>query len=259
MYIMDNIDIITCTVRCISLCIAITIVITIAVTLLVKKQPILRSILNQRYATFKNAYTSYKDVTNGNKRYKAFAEDFLAPQKRIINRNDKKDQKVYYTAHKVCNVIENHQEMVERYFSNNFGYYEYLNMMSEYDLFQEQVIAITDSNVTDNNHKRTVTIARKVMLLKAIFDACGVNVPMTEEARFISDILEIEQNTENIANTNIYKQLKKLRIEATKDKEIEARINNLKYVIEQLEHLGLEKVQRKLTNELEDYKRSINL
>lgn len=142
-----------------------------------KKYPILYMPFDSRYRVFKRAYRAYKPVRDGKKLYKVFAEEFLCIYKHNCEGKIKSYSGEYATANRLCNIIENHQEMANRYFSERFSYSDYLNMMSEHDLFQEQVVEAKQEDSPDEHIKfqRAVTIRKKVLIFESLFRVCNVD------------------------------------------------------------------------------------
>lgn len=225
-----------------------------------KRYPVLYMPFDHQYRVFKRAYRAYLPVKEGKKLYKVFADDFLYGYKRSLERKTSYEE--HAVAHRVCNIIENHREMVERYFSDKFTYMDYLNLKGEYDLFQEQIVEVKseDANPTIEQPKlqRTASLRRKVMLFESLFRVCKVDASNADKARFIRDLLEVEPNTKEIANTNIYKNLKSNNKELLAKGEINARIKDYKYVAEELKYLGLEKEQLLILNEIKELESSIS-
>ena len=224
-----------------------------------KRYPVLQMPFDYQYRVFKRAYRAYRPVKEGKKLYKVFADDFLHGYKRSIER--KTNYEGHAVAHRVCNIIENHREMVERYFAGKFGYVDYLNLKGEYDLFQEQAVEVQSENadpaVEQPKFQRTVSLRRKVLLFESLFRVCKVDASNADKARFIRDLLEVEPNTKEIGNTNTYKILKSNNKELLAKGEIEARIRDYWYVAEQLERLGLEKERTLILNEIKELEGSI--
>ncbi|CDN32496.1 hypothetical protein BN938_2426 [Mucinivorans hirudinis] len=215
---------------------------------------------DSRYWVFKRAYRAYAPVRQGKKLYKVFAEEFLCVYKRACEGKIKSYSGEYATANRLCNIIENHRATVERYFSGRFTYSDYLNMMSEYDLFQEQVVEAKQEDAPEENIKfqRNITLRKKVLIFESLFRVCNVDASNAQKARFIRDLLEVEPNTKEIANTNTYKVLKNNRKELLAKGEITARIKDYEYVAEQLEQLGLEKERTLILSEIKELRNSID-
>lgn len=224
-----------------------------------KKYPILNMPFDTQYRIFKRAYRAYAPVREGKKLYRVFADDFLLPYKHAVEGKIKSYSGEYATANRLCNIIENHCEMVERYFSQKFSYSDYLNMMSEYDLFQEQVVEIkSEENPAEQpKFQRSVSLRRKVLMFESLFRVANVDASNSQKARFIRDLLEIEPNTKEIANTNTYKYLKDNRKELLAKGEINARIADYEYVAGQLESLNLKKEHTLILNEIKELENSI--
>ncbi len=214
---------------------------------------------DHQYRVFKRAYRAYQPVKEGKKLYKIFANDFLYAYKRSLERKTSFEE--HTVAHRVCNIIENHREMIERYFSNKFSFTAYLNLMGEYDLFQEQVIEAKSEAANpaaeQPKYQRAIPLRQKVMLFESLFHVCKVDASKADKARFIRDLLEVEPNTRKVENTNTYKYLKENNKELLAKGEINARIKDYVYVAEQLGHLGLEKEQTLILNEIKELERSI--
>lgn len=242
---------------------AILVVAEVAIFLLyihfLKRYPILWMPFDYQYRVFKRAYRAYRPVREGTKRYGIFADDFLCGFKRTFER--KAGSEEYVVANRISNIIENHREMVERYFAGKFDYSDYLNLKNEYDLFEEQVAEAksedTANVVEQPKIQRTVSLRRKILLFESLFRVCKVNANLSDQARFIRDLLEVEPNTKDIANTNVYKILKNNRKELLAKGEINARIADYEYVVGQLEYLGLEKERLVIRNEIKELEGSI--
>ena len=114
------------------------------------KYTILKAPFDYQFRVFRRAYRSYNYNTRC---YKIYSEDFLSHYKRIVEGKIESDPKEFEVAIRICDVIDNNQELAERYFSNNFGYTQYLNMVKEYNLLQEEVAdfepVIAVAEVTD--------------------------------------------------------------------------------------------------------------
>ena len=236
------------------------VVIAITYIKLLKKYPIIFMPFDYQYRVIKRAYRAYAPVREGKKLYKVFAEDFLCGYKRSVERNENISSQEYIVANRICNMIEKHQGMVERYFSGKFGYFDFLNMKSEYDLYQEQVVEAVNEELGNNEpdkSQRSITLRQKVLLFISLFDVCNVDVSNTQKARFIRDLLEVEPNTKDISNTNTYKYIKNSNKELLAAGEIAARIKDYKYVVKQLEHLELEKQCSLILNEIKELENSI--
>lgn len=223
-----------------------------------KKHPVLYMPFDYQYRVLKRAYRAYKSVREGKKLYSVFADDFLFAYKRSLERKASSEELI--VANRVCNIIENHKEKVERYFSGKFSYSDYLNLKSEYDLFQTQVIEAQNEETTSDNHaksKFSVTLRQKILLFESLFRVCKVDASNSDKARFIRNLLEVEPNTKDIANTNTYKILKTNNKELLVKGEIKARIKDYTYIVEQLEYLGLEKEKTLILNEINELRNSI--
>lgn len=212
-----------------------------------------------QYRVFKRAYRAYKPVKEGKKQYKVFADDFLHGYKSSLER--KKDYESHAVAHRICNIIENHREMIERYFTSKFSYRDYLNLKGEYDLYQEQVIEAksedVNTTVEQSKFQRKISLRQKVLLFESLFRVCRVDASNADKARFIRNLLEVEPNTKEITNTNTYKFLKQNNKELLVKGEINARIKDYEYVVAQLKYLGLEKEQELIQNEIRELGSSI--
>ena len=213
-----------------------------------------------QYRVFKRAYRAYKPVREGKKLYSVFADDFLFAYKRSFERKTSSEE--YTVANRICSIIENHKEKVERYFSGKFGYSDYLNLKSEYDLFQEQVVeAKCDEAVSTTEHPKfqsSVPLRRKVLLFESLFRVCKVDTSNVDKASFIRNILEVEPNTKKISDTNIYKNIKTNRRVLHTKNEINARISDYEYVAQQLEYLKLEREHTVILNEINELRNSID-
>ena len=182
-----------------------------------------------QYRVFKRAYRAYAPVREGRKLYKVFAEDFLCSYKRSIEGKKSASSEEFTVANRICNIIENHQAMIERYFAQNFNYTDYLNLKSEYDLYQEQVIESVNvgSETTESTKlQRSIPLRRKVLIFESLFNVCKVDVSNAQKGRFIRDLLEVEPNTKEISNTNTYKYIKDKNKELLAKGEITARIKD---------------------------------
>ena len=224
-----------------------------------KRYPALYMPFDYQYRVFRRAYRAYRPVREGKKLYKVFADDFLCGFKRTLNGRAGSEE--YIAANRISNIIENHREMVERYFAGKFGYDDYLNLKSEYDLFQEQAVEVQSENADpaaeQPKFQRIISLRRKVLLFESLFRVCKVDASNADKARFIRDLLEVEPNTKEIGNTNTYKILKSNNKELLAKGEIEARIRDYWYVAEQLERLGLEKERTLILNEIKELEGSI--
>ena len=105
------------------------------------KYPILKAPFDYQFRVFHRAYRAYNYNTRC---YKIYSEDFLSHYKRIVEGKIESDPKEYEVAIRICDVIDNNQELAERYFSNKFGYTQYLNMVKEYNLLQEEMQEVAD-------------------------------------------------------------------------------------------------------------------
>ncbi len=224
-----------------------------------KKHPVLYMPFDYQYRVFKRAYRAYKPVREGKKLYNVFADDFLFAYKRSLER--KAGSEEYIVANRVCNIIENHREKVERYFSGKFGYSDYLNLKSEYDLFQEQVVeAKSDDTLHTGKPKfqSAIPLRRKVLLFKSLFRICNVDAFNTDKARFIRDLLEVEPNTKKIGDTNTYEYLNETNEDLPSKSKTISRIKDYEYVARQLKLLGLEKERALILNEINELRNSID-
>ena len=225
-----------------------------------KRYPILCMPFDYQYRVFKRAYRAYAPVRDGQKLYKVFAEDFLYSYKRFIEGKRRASSEEFTVANRICNIIENHQAMVERYFAQNFNYSDYLNLKSEYDLYKKQVIESVNKEPegTDSSKlQRNISLRRKVLLFESLFRICHVDVSNAQKGRFIRDLLEVEPNTKEISNTNTYKYIKEKNKELLAKGEITARIKDYEYVAQQLENLGLERERTIILGEIKELKTSI--
>ena len=223
-----------------------------------KKYPVLNMPFDRQYRVFKRAYRAFRPVKEGKKLYKVFANDFLYAYKHSLARKTSYEE--HAIAHRACDIIENHREKIERYFSEKFGYSDYLNLMSEYDLFQEQIIEAKseDANPAVEQPKCTISLRQKVMLFESLFRVCKVDASKTNKARFIRALLGVEPNSDKIGNTNTYKFLKEYNQELLAKGEIGSRIKDYRYVVDQLEYLGLEKEKTLILNEINELINSID-
>ncbi len=223
-----------------------------------KRYPVLYVPFDYQYRVFRRAYRAYRPVKEGKKLYRVFAADFLHGVKRTLNGRAGSEE--YIAANRICNIIENRREMVERYFAGRFGYSDYLNLKSEYDLFEEQVVEAKSEETAPSDQpkiQRTVSLRRKVLLFESLFRVCKVDANLSDQARFIRDLLEVEPNTKDIANTNVYKILKSNRKELLAKGEINARIADYEYVAGQLDYLDLDKERTVIRNEIKELENSI--
>lgn len=226
---------------------------------ILKKYPVLYMPFDYQYRVLKRAYRAYKPVREGRKLYGVFADDFLFAYKRSLERKDSSEE--FTVANRVCNIIENHREKVERYFSGVFGYSDYLNLKSEYDLFREQAIEASNEQINpaeeQQKSQEVVSLRQKVLLFESLFRVCNVDASNSDKARFIRNLLGVEPNTKEIANTNTYKALKRNRKFPSTEKEINTRIKDYNYIVEQLTYLGLEKEKALILNEINELRNSI--
>lgn len=216
-----------------------------------KRYPVLGMPFDFQYRVFRRAYRAYKPVRNGKMLYHVYAADFLAPYKHTLEGKQASSQN-YKAANRIVTIIEERQEFFESYFQKSFGYTEYLAMMSEYDL--------TEKEKQEEQRRakiNAVPLLRKVLIFESLFRAAGVDTDTTQKARFIRNLLEIELETDKIANTNIYKQLKKAKNAPETEKERQARADDLEYVVNELEYIDLQKEKSKLINETKEYKDSV--
>ena len=100
------------------------------------KHTILKAPFDYQFRVFRRAYRSYNYNTRC---YKIYSEDFLSHYKRIVEGKIESNPKEFEVAIRICDIIDNNQELTERYFSNKFGYTQYLNMVKEYNLLQEEM------------------------------------------------------------------------------------------------------------------------
>ncbi len=225
-----------------------------------KKYPVLYMPFDHQYRVFKRVYRAYKPVREGKKLYSVFADDFLFAYKRSLERKTGSEE--FTVANRVCNIIESHREKVERYFSGKFSYSDYLNLKSEYDLFREQVIETNDEHINlaeeQQKSQEVVSLRQKVLLFESLFRICNVDASNSDKARFIRNLLGVEPNTKEIANTNTYKALKRNRKLSSTEKEINTRIKDYNYIVEQLTFLGLEKEKTLILNEINELRNSID-
>lgn len=216
-----------------------------------KRYPVLGMPFDYQYRVFRRAYRAYKPVRNGKMLYHVYAADFLAPYKHTLA-GKRASSESYKSANRIVTIIEERQEFFESYFQKPFGYTEYLAMMSEYDLTEKE-----KQEEQRRAKTNTVPLLRKVLIFESLFRAAGINTDTTQKARFIRNLLEIELETDKIANTNIYKQLKKAKNAPETEKERQARADDLEYVVNELEYIDLQKEKNKLINEIKEYKDSI--
>lgn len=224
-----------------------------------RKYPILFMPFDYQYRVFKRVYRAYKPVREGKKLYSVFADDFLFAYKHSLERKASREE--YIVANRVCNIIENHREKVERYFSGKFSYSDYLNLKSEYDLFQEQVIEAQNEETTSDSHakfKYSVTLRQKVLLFESLFRVCRVDASNSDKARFIRNLLEVEPNTKKIGDTNTYGYLEENSHELLSKGKIISRIKDYEYVAQQLEYLKLERERTIILNEINELRKSID-
>lgn len=106
---------------------------------------------------------------------------------------------------------------------------------------------LTEKEKQEEQRKATtnnVPLLRKVLIFESLFRAAGVDADATQKACFIRNLLEIELETDKIANTNIYKQLKKAKNAPETEKECQARADDLEYVVNELEYIDLRKEKK---------------
>lgn len=226
------------------------IVVGIALTLLYvylwKWYPVLSMPFDNEYRSFRRAYRAYRPVRKGRMSYNVFADDHLIGFKGSYEA--KAGSEEARIANRLSHIIKNHREMVERYFAVKFGYSDYLNLKSEYDLIERQT-----------RQKRTEPLQGKLLFFETLFSICHVqeSVSRSNKARVICDLLERELNYEKIGDTNLYKKMTEYTKEPRTRDEYISRIEAKRYVADQLECLGLKKERDLILGDISDLQSNI--
>ncbi len=216
-----------------------------------KRYPVLNMPFDYRYRVFKRAYRAYAPVREDRKQYHVYAKEFAAPYLQMVESNSGVSYDKLKSANAVIALVAN-QEVTERYFEKSFGYSDYLALVSELDMLPQQFAATGDA-AAKQPRQMTVPLFRKILILEALFRSANVDADSSNKARFIRNILEVEMDTEKIANTNVYKQIKKSKVAPDTEKEMKSRADDLDYAIKELKLLELDAVCSKLQKELDEY------